>query len=382
MNVPAKVPSFAIRVWRHLVQGTLAAALRRKYGPPRLNRFNAQTPEQAAKVLAELALATRKKGATALLVSGVPGIYLDHLTQHLQKAQATYKIIAPNQMSALQDSDLVGVSCIVLAVLDSRTQLDLALQLLRNPTAALIPLEYICIPQTEHAPIMQWDRHRDGGFASPLLGKFGQTPYEIYRESLSRFQLKTDIRDYLDFWQLLTSICSRAVPGNIAEFGSFKGHSGYLISRILEHLQSDKTLFMFDMFENFPQEEVGVDRFWSGTHAVDFNEVKKKFADRQNVRLVKGDFSQTLPQTDTGPLALAYIDCDSYRATKYLLEYLWSERIPVGGIVAMEDYGHAALLGNRVAVHEFFDGRRDAYTYFSQFSGFFVAVKLPSGVAA
>lgn len=370
-NSPPSLPS---RVLRHIAQGTFIDALRRKYGPPPLNRFNAQTPEQAAEVLARLGLENRKPDAKKLLVLGAQSDYLAMVQTRLHAAGADYRVVG--SAAALSDTDYAGVGCILLAMLDSETQLQQAMILVKHPAASQITLEYVAMPLGEHAPIMQWDRHRDGGFVSPLLSKYGDTPYQIYKESLIRFQLKTDIRDYLDFWQMLVSLESRGVPGNIAEFGSFKGHSGYLISRVLEHLKSEKTLHMFDMFENFPQEDVGVDRFWSGTHHVDFDEVKRNFADRPNVKLTKGDFTQTLPHTNTGPLALAYIDCDSYRATRWLLEYLWSARIPPGGIICMEDYGHAALLGNRVAVHEFFDGRADAYTWFSQFSGFFIAVKL------
>ncbi len=338
------------------------------------NRFNVRNETEAAKVLCEISLQAGS-GKGAVLVVG-QGSYADTVSGLLHQHGLECRRMAPEALGHLDQVALDGVSCIALAVTDSKTHLAAARMLTRNPATAHLPLEYVALPRIENAPLMQWDRYQNGDFVSPLLAASGSSFYDIYRESLTRFQLKTDIRDYLDLCQLLHSVVQRGVAGNIAEFGSFKGHSGYLGSRVLEFLDSAKTLYMFDMFENFPEEDVGVDRFWSGTHKVDFADVKKKFQDRSNVRLIKGDFTKTLPQTDTGPLALAFVDCDSYRATRFLLDYLWTRRIPEGGIVAMEDYGHAALLGNRVAVHEFFDGRRDAFTYFSQFSGLFVAVKL------
>ena len=211
---------------------------------------------------------------------------------------------------------------------------------------------------------------------SPLISKVGDIPFRIYEESLTKFRPKTDIRDFFDICQILDSLERRKISGNVAEFGSFYGHSGYLISRFLEDIGSTRRLFMFDMFESFPEEPLGVDRFWSGTHLVDFQQVKEKFLDRKNTSLIKGDFTKTYADTDTGTIAFAFIDCDSYRGTQFLLDELWNDRLVKGGIVALEDYGHAALLGNRVAAHQFFDERDDAYTYFSQFSGFFIAVKL------
>ena len=376
MNMTAmhRLPALAAGAWRHLRQGTLLATIRQRLKPLPPNRFSAQTPGQAAEALAHLARAAAQ--GRDLLVIGKGGAYQDDLSRRLSAGGARFRTLLPSNVATLKPDDFTGIGCIVLATLDSDQQLSISMTLMQHAAATSIPLEYIALPQLESAPILQWDRYRDGSFVSPLMARHGQAPFEIYRESLTRFQLKTDVRDYLDFWQLLESLETRNIDGAAAEFGSFRGHSGYLISRVLDHLRSRRKLYMFDMFENFPQEDVGVDRFWSGTHVVDFAQVQEKFRDRQNVHLVKGDFTRTLAQTDTGPLALAYIDCDSYRATRYLLDYIWNQRLSAGGIVAMEDYGHAALLGNRMAVHEFFDGRRDAYTYFSQFSGFFVAVKI------
>jgi hypothetical protein len=148
------------------------------------------------------------------------------------------------------------------------------------------------------------------------------------------------------------------------------------MAQIAKHRRLDTRLYLFDMFENFPEEAIGVDRYWSNTHQVDYGEVCSKFADQENVTLVKGDFTQTLPKSDTGPLSFVFIDCDSYRGTQYLLNELWDTRLVKGGFMVLEDYGHAALLGNRLAAHEFFDQRQDAHVFFSQFSGFYIAVKL------
>jgi hypothetical protein len=45
--------------------------------------------------------------------------------------------------------------------------------------------------------------------------------------------------------------------------------------------------------------------------------------------------------------------------------------------MVFEDYGHAQLLGNRAAVHNYFDNRPGCVQFFSQFSGCYIVVKLP-----
>ena len=93
------------------------------------------------------------------------------------------------------------------------------------------------------------------------------------------------------------------------------------------------------------------------------------------VHLIKGDFTQTFEKTDTGKLALVFVDCDSYRGTEYLIEKIFDHCLAVSGLMLFEDYGHASLLGNRLAVHKFFDRKKNAFCFFSQFSGTFIVCK-------
>ena len=83
----------------------------------------------------------------------------------------------------------------------------------------------------------------------------------------------------------------------------------------------------------------------------------------------------TFEKTDTGKLALVFVDCDSYRGTEYLIEKIFDHCLAVSGLMLFEDYGHASLLGNRLAVHKFFDRKKNAFCFFSQFSGTFIVCK-------
>lgn len=311
-----------------------------------------------------------------VVVVGPSTKHQDDVVSGLVAAGASVRRLDDERWSGTS-TEIGEACCLAVTIVDSMRLQRFAERAIGAEATAGIPLEYVAVPRLENATITELSRLQSTDFISPLLSKHGSAFFDIYRESLQRFGQKTEIRDYLDLCQLLVSLDERGVSGNIAEFGSYRGHSGYLISRVLEFLGNDATVFMFDMFEAFPQEDIGVDGFWSGTHAVDFDEIVAKFADRQNVQLVRGDFTETIATTDTGPLSLAFVDCDSYRATRDLLPVLWHDRVVDGGVIVLEDYGHAALLGNRVAAHEFFDARPGAFTTFSQFSGLFVGLKLP-----
>ena len=74
---------------------------------------------------------------------------------------------------------------------------------------------------------------------------------------------------------------------------------------------------------------------------------------QDNIKLVKGWFSDTLPTYD-GKIALLHLDADLYDSTKCALENLW-EKVAVGGIVALDEYQKTEEWpGERKAVDEYF----------------------------
>jgi hypothetical protein len=280
----------------------------------------------------------------------------------------------PDELT-LTDADEATLACVVAADSEAAKITRVARSALTDPRLAELPLEYATGLEPEHRQFRKQDEYEGELFISPVLLDH-PSPYALYAKSLERFEQKCGLRDYLDLYQMLVSVEQRDVPGDVAEFGSYKGHSGWLIGKTLEGLGSRRSVHLFDMFENFPSESSGIDYFWSGTHEVQFEEVRSKLAELPAVRLVKGEFERTLPESGIDKLALAYIDCDSYRAVLYLARELFEDRLSPGGVMVFEDYGHPALLGCRVAVHEYFDGRTDCLRFFSQFSGVYTVVKL------
>jgi len=267
-----------------------------------------------------------------------------------------------------------GIACFISLYLREKLNHQLCVSLLRDEKMKNIPFEYLGDTHVDFLRARKQDHQHSFEFVSPIL--ISNTDFfDIYEESLSRFEKKCDIRDYMDLCQLISSVIEREIPGDIAEFGSYKGHSGYLISRLLKEMGSGKSLFMFDTFEKFPSEDAGVDSFWSDTHEVNFDEVRSKFTNNDKVKLIRGDFTKTLDGSGITKLSFIYIDCDSYRATTYLMEKLFDEVLSPGGLLVLEDYGHPALLGNRIAFHQFMEKRKNNFRFFSQFSGFQIVVK-------
>lgn len=75
------------------------------------------------------------------------------------------------------------------------------------------------------------------------------------------------------------------------------------------------------------------------------------------IHFVKGRVEYTLPQNAPDKIAVLRLDTDWYESTKHILNTLY-ERVPSGGVLIFDDYGH--LSGARQAVDEFFAERGES----------------------
>jgi hypothetical protein len=333
-----------------------------------------QNEQQAVIFLAKRIIATSEKEKSNV-------VWLVGNDQHY--AQETEKQL-PNDYSVQRISSVAelksnivsnGSFCVVgIAEQTSIKIHQIAVELITSEETHNIPFEYSVIPKIENAKIgKMYENSAD--FISPLhIQK--TSCFDLHDMSCEKFEPKTGMRDFMDLAQCINYINSKSLEGDLAEFGSFKGQSGFLTASYLEKIKSDKKLFMFDAFEKFPVESIGVDRFWSKTHDVDFEEISQKFISFDNVELVKGDFTKTFSQSNCKKLCLVFVDCDSYRGTEFIINEIFDDLLVAGGIMIFEDYGHANLLGNRLAVHKAFDHKANAFCFFSQFSGSFIVCKL------
>jgi len=151
--------------------------------------------------------------------------------------------------------------------------------------------------------------------------------------------------------QLLKSTIT--VPGNVAEFGVFMGHSALVLSDGITKCGAAKRLYLFDSFRGMPPTTQGLDSFQEGDfNETSFERVQHLFRDHGHVTLVAGFFSETLSRTETGPLAFCHIDCDLYSSVLESIQYVYP-RLSTGGIVVFDDYGFRTCVGARKAVDEF-----------------------------
>jgi len=330
--------------------------------------------QEAVIFLAKRIIATSQKEKTNVVwLIGNDQQYAQEIEKQLPNDYSVQKFFSVAELKSNIESH--EFFCVVgIAEQTSIKIHQIAVELITTKETQSIPFEYSVVPKLENAKIgKMYETAAD--FISPLhIQK--TSCFDLHDKSCEKFEQKTGMRDFMDLAQCINYVNSRSLDGDIAEFGSYKGQSGFLTASYLEKIKSDKKLFMFDAFENFPVESIGVDRFWSNTHEVDFDEISRKFINYDNVELVRGDFTKTFSQSNCKKICLVFADCDSYRGTEFIIDEIFDDLLVAGGIMIFEDYGHANLLGNRLAVHKAFDHKANAFCFFSQFSGSFIVCKL------
>lgn len=105
------------------------------------------------------------------------------------------------------------------------------------------------------------------------------------------------------------------------------------------------------------------------------DQVKQNLAAFDFIRTHKGWIPEPFKALQDARFCYAHIDVDLYEPTRDSIHFIW-ERLNPKGVVLFDDYGTRIFPGARVAIDEFFKGRKDYFLH-EQPAGQAVAVKLP-----
>jgi len=146
-------------------------------------------------------------------------------------------------------------------------------------------------------------------------------------------------------------ITGSRVPGDIAEFGSH-GRSAKQICKAMKDLYSEKHIHLFDSFEGFPttQEDANSPHVLCGIWPKGGskpplvpNELAKmlsKQISKKQIHVYPGWFNATIQTIEEGTtFSMVHIDCDLYKSTFDVLDYLFAHRmISKGCIIYFDDW--------------------------------------------
>jgi len=161
----------------------------------------------------------------------------------------------------------------------------------------------------------------------------------------------------------VTSVISDGVPGDLLEAGVWRGGASIFMRGVLmAHGVPDRSVWVADSFQGLPPPDPSVPADSGDKHhterelAVSLEEVKANFAKYglldEQVKFLKGWFSDTLPTAPIGSLAVLRADGDMYGSTMDILMALYP-KVASGGFVIIDDYSNLAAC--RQAVTEYRD---------------------------
>ena len=191
-----------------------------------------------------------------------------------------------------------------------------------------------------------------GASRDALLSEYGRSwpRDEEFARSMKPFEGQASARSLDRKWMLRESLkLVRAVEGDTAECGTWRGGSSWLICKGLQ-----RPHHAFDSFEGLsaPEPRDGT-HFRKGDLAVSEEEFRSRMAGVENLHVYKGWIPSRFPEVAGRRFCFVHVDVDLYQPTRDAIEFFYP-RLNRGGVLLLDDYGFFICPGARQAADEFF----------------------------
>jgi len=167
-----------------------------------------------------------------------------------------------------------------------------------------------------------------------------------------------------------------AAPGEVAEFGVWRGGTALLLRDHLLSQGPDRTLHLFDSFAGLPEANPAKDNHHRKGDLADTSEVAVRhlFKGSAGVVIHPGRFEETIAAVQEERFCFAHIDADLYSSVLLATDFTFP-RLNPGGVIVYDDYGFRTCAGARAAVDEYFAKAAARPVYLT--TGQCVAIKPP-----
>lgn len=162
----------------------------------------------------------------------------------------------------------------------------------------------------------------------------------------------------------------------MAEVGVYKGGTTRFMAEAALSFGLAYSHFAFDTFEGHDRKDITT----NDTHkARQFDDtsleaVKEYLSGYPGVNIFKGRFEDTCGAISKREFDFVYLDVDLYAPTLHGLRF-FSSRLPIGGLILVDDYGTKSCPGVRQAVDEFLV-KDNTFVHFHMLSGQKLLVKV------
>ena len=182
--------------------------------------------------------------------------------------------------------------------------------------------------------------------------------------------------------QITRKIISNDKIYDFAECGCWRGHSSYLISKMIEESNKNISFHIFDSFEGlsistpedkdfFHKDEKfknWLTKHFSSSESFVKNEVLGAF---DFIKTYKGWIPSRFSEVENKQFSLVHVDVDLYQPTLDSLDFFFP-RLVKGGAIICDDYNCSEFPGAKDAWDKYFKNQKFDLFYESPFGGCFI----------
>jgi predicted O-methyltransferase YrrM len=178
----------------------------------------------------------------------------------------------------------------------------------------------------------------------------------LYQEAIALIAGRSFVSEErrMNLFLLLRFYLPKLPPGNIIEFGAYKGGNAVFMAHVASKALPGTQVYALDTYAGMPATDKTVDAHNAGDFGDNSFEDVQAYVARTglaNLHLVRGTFEQTAAKlvAEKGPFALAHVDCDIHSAVAHAYDIVKPAMVH-GGYLVFDDATVSSCIGATEAI--------------------------------
>ncbi len=209
----------------------------------------------------------------------------------------------------------------------------------------------------------------------------------LYYEGLKRSQnVQSDnfskrLR-YYSLQQIINYILKKDETNDFVECGCWKGHSSYIISKLISKSNKKINFHIFDSFEGLSEstpndksffqknsdEKIKISKHFVGSEDFLKKEVLNEF---DFVKIYKGWIPNRFKDVENYQFSFVHLDVDLYEPTYESLKFFYP-KLKKGGVIICDEYNFTSFPGAKIAWDNYFKDKEFSFFFKVPFGSCFV----------
>jgi O-methyltransferase len=217
--------------------------------------------------------------------------------------------------------------------------------------------------------------------------KEGNELIDLYHSGLKRSKQEwtDEFSKQLRFYSLIQLVISVLKNNDVFDFvecGCWRGHSSFIISKLIFENKKKINFHIFDSFEGLSKSTQEDGSYYNQSQEYQQNLInhfksseeflkKEVLYDFDFVKIYKGWIPERFKEVQEKKFSFIHIDLDLHKPILDTLEFFYP-RLVKGGILICDDYNSSQFPGAKKAWDDFFKNKKNQFFYEQPFGGCFL----------